>query len=133
MRNIFLIQKSIRIMLGLGPMRSGTGGFKKLDILTVPRLYIFALIMCVVRNPEHSSIQCKDTRQKSQLRLPSVKFASTQKGVTYSSINIFNKLPLNISKLHRDSITCKSVLRKVLVQNAFYSIDEFVSINCNVN
>jgi hypothetical protein len=51
-------------MLGLGPMKSGRGGFKKLDILTVPILYNYALIMCVVRNPEHFSTQCKDTRQK---------------------------------------------------------------------
>ena len=108
MRNIFLIQKRIRNMLVRGPMRSGRGGFKKMDILTVPCLYIFALIMCVVRNPEHSSTQCKDMRQKNQLHSPSVKFSSIQKGVKYSSINIFNKLPLNVPKLHRNSITCKS-------------------------
>jgi len=114
-------------------MRSGRGGFKILDILTVPSLYIFAFITFVVRNPEHSSVQCKDTRQKNQLHLPSVKFSSTQKGVICSSVNIFNKLPLNISKLHRDLITCKSELRKFLVQNVFYSIDEFLSINYNVN
>jgi len=85
-RIIFLIHKRIRIMLGRCPMRYCRGGFKKLDILTVASLYIFAL-MCVVRNPEHSSTHCKDKRQKSQLHLPSVKFSSVRKGVTYSSTN----------------------------------------------
>jgi len=36
-------------------------------------------------------------------------------------------------KLHRDKITFKSELRKFLVQNAFYSIDELLSVNCDVN
>ena len=41
MWNIFLIQKRVtRIMLGLGPRSSYSGGFKKLVILTVPSFYI---------------------------------------------------------------------------------------------
>ena len=56
-----------------------------------------------------------------------------QNGVTCSSIKIFNKLPLNISKLHRGSVTLKSALRKFLVINAFYSIEESLSIKCDVN
>jgi hypothetical protein len=52
MQNVFLIQKRIiRIMLGLGPRSSCRGGFKKLDILTFPSLYIFALMM-FVNNPD---------------------------------------------------------------------------------
>ena len=43
MRNVFTIQKrAIRIMLWLGPRCSCREGFKKLDILTVPCLYIYA-------------------------------------------------------------------------------------------
>jgi len=34
-------------------MSSCRGGFKKLDLLTVPSLYIFALMMIVVRNPDN--------------------------------------------------------------------------------
>ena len=56
-------------MLGLAPRRSCRGGFKKLDILTVPRLYISSLIMFIVINPDHfkstSSLQSIDARQKS--------------------------------------------------------------------
>jgi hypothetical protein len=40
-------------MLDLGPRSSCRDGFKILDILTVPSLYIFALIMFAVRNPDH--------------------------------------------------------------------------------
>jgi hypothetical protein len=130
MQNVFLIQKRIiRIMLGLGPTSSCRGGFKKLDILTVPSLYIFALMMFVVNNPDsfqsNSSIYCISTRQKNQLHLPLVKFSCIQKGVIYLSIKIFNNLPPNILTHHDDIMAFKSVLRKFLLKNAFYSIDEF--------
>ena len=50
--------------------------------------------MFAVRNPDNfqtnSSIHSIDMRQQNQLHLPSVKFSSVQKGVTYSSIKIFN-------------------------------------------
>jgi len=45
MRNVFIIQKrEIRIMLRMGPRNSCREGFKKLDILTVPCLYIYVLM-----------------------------------------------------------------------------------------
>jgi hypothetical protein len=68
------------VIKGLGPRSSCRGGFKKLDILTVPSLYIFALMMFVVNNPDSfqstSSIHCISMRQTNQLHLPLVKFSS---------------------------------------------------------
>jgi len=44
-RNVFIIQKrEIRIMLRMGPRSSCREGFKKLDIVRVPCLYIYALM-----------------------------------------------------------------------------------------
>jgi hypothetical protein len=41
MKNVYIIQKrAIRIILRLGPSSSCREGFKKLDILTVPYLYL---------------------------------------------------------------------------------------------
>jgi len=118
-------------MLGLGPRSSCRRRFKKSDILTVKSVHIFAWMMFVVRNPDNfqtnSSIHSIQARQKNQIHLPSVKFSSIQKAVTYSSIKIFTKLLLKISKLYIHTITFKSVLRKLLVNNVFYSIDEFLS------
>jgi hypothetical protein len=69
MCNVFLIQKRIiKMRLGLGCRSSRRCMFKKLDILTVPSLYVFAVIIFVVRNPDHfKTISCIcsiDTRQK---------------------------------------------------------------------
>jgi hypothetical protein len=53
LQNAFLIQKRVvRIMLGLGHTSSCTEAFKKLDILTVPSIYIYAMVMSVVGNPD---------------------------------------------------------------------------------
>jgi hypothetical protein len=108
-----------------------------LDILTISSLCIFALMMFVVNNPDsfqsNSSVHCINTRQMNQLHFPLVKFSSIQKDFIYSSIRIFNHLPTNILRLHRDIRAFKSALRKFLVKNTSYSIDEFLSVNCDTN
>jgi hypothetical protein len=50
---IFNTKIIIRTMLGLGHRPSCRGEFKKLNILTTASLYIFSLVMFVVRNPYH--------------------------------------------------------------------------------
>jgi len=83
----FIPKRILRVMLGLVPRRSCRSGFKKLDILTIPSLYIFSLIMFVVINPDNfkcaSSLQ-SIAQDKNHLHLRSVKFSSMQNGVTYS-------------------------------------------------
>jgi hypothetical protein len=67
---IFNMKRITIIMLGLGPRSSCRDGFKKLGILRIPSLYIFAMMMFVVRNPDHfktnSSTHSTDTRQKKK-------------------------------------------------------------------
>jgi hypothetical protein len=89
--------------------------------------------MFVVINPDHFKSNSSLQRRKNQLHLPSVKFSSIQKGATYSAIKMFNKLALNLSKLHTDSISFKPELKKFIVKDAFFSIEEFLSLNCDVN
>jgi hypothetical protein len=120
MHNTFLMQKRIiRIML------------------TVPSLYIYALMMFVVNNPDsfqsNSTIHCINMRQKTQLQLPTVKFSSIQRSVIYTSLKIFNNLPPNLLKHYTDGTAFRSELRKFLVMNAFYSIYEFLSRNHDVD
>jgi hypothetical protein len=60
-------------------------------------------MMLVIKNPDkyqtNVSIHSKDTRQKNQLRLQSVKRSSIQNGGSYSSIRKFNKHPPLIVQL----------------------------------
>jgi hypothetical protein len=86
MRNVFIIQKrAIRIMLSQGPSSSCREGFKKLDILTVPCLYIYVLMLFVVKNPKifqtNISVHGRNTRQQNKLHVPSVRSFTIQRGV----------------------------------------------------
>jgi len=44
------------------------------------------------------------TRQKNHLHRPLVKFTSIQRGITYSVIKVFNKLPLDITQFQYDKM-----------------------------
>ena len=81
-------------MLRLGPMSSCREGFKKLDILTVPCLYIYALMLFAVKNlniyQTNSSDHDFNTKQENKRHRPSVRLSSIHRGVCYSSVKIFN-------------------------------------------
>lgn len=73
--------------------------FKHVQILPVPSVYILELIMFVIKNlnkcQTNASVHTKDTRQKNQQPLHSVKLASIQNRICCSSKECFNKLPLD--------------------------------------
>jgi hypothetical protein len=101
MRNVFIIQKrAIRIMLRLGPRSSCREGLKKLDILTVP--YIYVLMLFVVKNPKiyqtSTSVHGRNTRQQNKLHVPSVRSSTIQRGVKY--LITFRKIFQNFITLY---------------------------------
>jgi hypothetical protein len=104
-------------------------------IYLVPCLYIYVLMLFVVKNPKiyqtNTSVHGRNTRQQNKLYVPSVRSSTIQRGVYYSSVKIFNHLLQNISKLHNNIHIFKTMLKNYLVKNAFYSINEFISKDCN--
>jgi hypothetical protein len=106
MRKVFLTQKKIlRIMLGISARSSCKKCFKKLEILPIPSLYIYSLMLFLVDNLHYfqtnSSVHDINTKYKNQLHIPSVRLSAIQRGITYSAIKIFNKLPPSISRLKK--------------------------------
>jgi hypothetical protein len=74
MKRIFVAQKrAIRAMLKMGPRSSCREVFRELGILTVPCLYIYAIVMFVIENenkyPANKSIHKINTRLHNRLRL----------------------------------------------------------------
>ena len=83
MRNVSIIkERAIRIILRLGPRSFCREGSKKLDILTVLCLYIYALKLFAVKNlniyQTNSSVHGINTRQQNNLHIPSVGLSSIQ-------------------------------------------------------
>jgi hypothetical protein len=102
--NIFKLQKrAIRIIMNAGNRVSSRELFKKLNILPLHSQYILSLLLFVVKNIEeftsNSEVHSINTHHKSDLYPPSIKLIKYRKGVHYSGIKIFNRLPQNIKSL----------------------------------
>jgi hypothetical protein len=74
LRKALIMQMGIiRVMLWLRQRTSGREKLKKLQILSVPSLYILEIMMFFIKNPDkyqsNVSIHSKDVRQRSQLHL----------------------------------------------------------------
>jgi hypothetical protein len=70
-----------------------------------------------------------NTRQGSDLHVPSNKLVKVQKGVYYSGIKIFNNLPYGIRNLTSDVIKFKLALKRFLLASSFYSLNEYYEWN----
>jgi len=67
-----------------------------------------------------------NTRQKFDLHVPSVNLTNVQKDVHYSGITLFNSLPLGIKKVAHNTNKFKHELKKFLIKNSFYSVEEYI-------
>ena len=65
------------------------------------------------------------TRQKNHIHKQLVKFTSILRGITFSAIKVFNKLPLHITQFQQDKMQFKIALKTYLLTHVFYSVDEF--------
>jgi hypothetical protein len=66
---------------------------------------------------------------KKDLHIPLVSLTKVQKGVYYSSVTLFNSLPPNIKQVAHNINKFKHKLRKFLIANSFYSVDEYFDWN----
>jgi hypothetical protein len=92
MRNVFIIQQTaIRIVLRMGPS-SCREGFKELNILTVPCLYIHALMLFAVKNlhiyQTNSSVHRMNISQQNKLRIPLIRLSSIERCLLFIRYNI---------------------------------------------
>jgi hypothetical protein len=85
--------------------------------------------MFVVKNLDifilYSDIHNIQTRYRSDLHHATYKLAEFQKGMFYSGIRIFNKLPQNIKNLSSDASKFGYALNQFLHIGSFYSLREY--------
>jgi uncharacterized protein with PQ loop repeat len=105
-KETFLNVAAVMCMLVLGYRSSCRTWFREYIILTVPCLYSLSFAMFVINNTSYflTSLHGIATIQKNQLHKPLIKFSPIQKGVVYSAINVFNKLPLDIKQLKQNKV-----------------------------
>jgi len=104
--------------------------FSKLGILTAYSQYIFSVLMFVVKHKDIFTFNVElheiNTRHKLDLHVPSVNLTKVQKGVYYSGSALFNSLPLGIKKVAHNTNKFKLELKKFLIKNSFYSVENYI-------
>jgi len=130
---IFKLQKKvIRIMMNVGNRESCCKLFKKLNILPLYSQYILSLLLFVVNINTlkfNSVVHSINTRQCSDLYLPSVNLYKVQKAVYHSGIKVFNCLPPRIKCLSSDMRKFKSPSKRFFLEGSFYTIQEYFDWN----
>jgi hypothetical protein len=105
--------------------------FKKLNILPLQSQYIYSILLFITKNKDqfstNSHIHTINTRHNNNLYVyvPAANLTLYQKGVYYSGIKIFNHLPTTIKNFSDDKNKFQIALRKFLLYNSFYSLEEY--------
>jgi len=129
---IFKIQKRIiRIIMNSSKNASCWQLFKDLNILPIQSQYISSKFLFVTKNKDQflskSPVHEINTRQTSDLYLPTSNLTIYQKGVYYSGIKFYNHLPTAIKDLSGDKNKFKLALKRYLLHNSFCSLEEYFS------
>jgi hypothetical protein len=70
-----------------------------------------------------------NSRSPKNFELPITNLTIYQKGAYYTGIKIFNYLPTDIKNAVNEIQVFKKTLKRFLLHNSFYSIDEYFNIN----
>jgi hypothetical protein len=130
---VFRIQKRIiRIMANSAKRLSCHSLFRELCILSLQAQYILSITMFIITNRElfkfNSQVHNFNTRSTHALYYHQTNLTQFQKGMCYVGIKIFNHLPPEIKSMFNDTKSFKSKLTTFLLQNYFYTIEEFFEL-----
>ena len=127
---VFKIQKRIiRLIMNSSSRNSCCDLFKKLNILLPQSQYLFSFLLFVIKNRDlfrsNSEVYKISTRYISYLHLPIANLTVFKKGAFYSGIRIFSHLPSTIKDLTYVAKQLKLALKKFLLTNSFYCLEEY--------
>ena len=90
----------------------------------------------VVKNNElfitNANVHKNFTRSKNDLHLPIANLSVFQRGVYFTGIKVFNSLPVEIKKTSYDIRSFKNALKSFLLENSFYSMEEYFNWKMNL-
>ena len=130
---IFKLQRrAVRVLENLHYRADVRQTFIKLNILTLPSMYILSCLTYVKNYLDEYSSHCElhnhNTRYKGNIRLKYLRLGKSRMSVNHFGPKFYNKLPNHVRNLDKKQF-CMSV-KKYLLSNAFYSSQEFLD---NVN
>ena len=135
LETIFRQQKrAIRIIAGVPSMETCRPLFKRYGILTLPSVFILTCLLWIHGNRHgvvtHADVHSHDTRNKHSMVMPYSRVKRSQQSTHYA-IKMFNRLPENLKK--EGQRTFKKTVKSILREQAFYSVEEYLSHNLSHN
>ncbi|XP_045471811.1 uncharacterized protein LOC123678705 [Harmonia axyridis] len=127
---VFLKQKqALRLMAGVSQISSCRPLFRKYGVLTLSSCYILECLLYVHKNRDtfqrHSAVHDHNTRFGGNLITPRHRLTKTQNTHIFNGTRFYNRLPQRLTSLH--DITFKRQVKAILIEGAFYSMEEFMS------
>lgn len=132
-RVMIMQKRALRCMAGSSRLESCRPLFRKFQIMTVISVYIYQLCLDVKLHAcNYSLVQDTHkhgTRNRLLLRYPIHRTSAFECSPRYMSIRCYNKLPDNLKVL--DIKSFKARLRRVLIDKAYYRLNEFLNDSFN--
>lgn len=135
-QRVFILQKkAVRIIKKLNSRESCKNSFRELGLLTLPCLYMYEII--VYCKSKCDLVQGRDihqyeTRGRDSYRVQQHRLTMTHHLPEQIGVRLINSLPDEIKQLNSLSIF-KNRLKHLLVSNSYYSIQEFLNSQLELN
>ena len=128
-RDVFICQKRVlRCLAGVDDTVSCRNLFRGFKVLTLAGLLIMEVTVKIFHKRTGllvgADIHSYNTRQRNLLRVPYSRLTVSQRSPENVGIRIFNVLPVHI-KEKSDLLAFKRALKAFLIDNCFYTIEEF--------
>jgi hypothetical protein len=94
--------------------------------------FLLVLTVCISTTITTNNIHGVNTRQNTDLHLISVRLTAFKERAYLTGIRIFNNLPANVKQLANKIELFKSVLKRYLLLQSFYSLDVLSHLIVNV-
>jgi hypothetical protein len=102
-----------------------------LFLMTLPCIDIFEILIYTKRSLNKFKTNCMfhshDTRNNSYLFITSHSIKLFEQSIAYNIVLIYNKLPSEIKSV-KSIIRFRKVLSKFLLEESFYSVEEFMMV-----
>ena len=132
MARVFGMQRRVvRVLANLGYRDAVRDKFVDLKLLTLPSIYILHSLLFIADNlcqyTTNSGVHNHLTRAACDIRTPFLRLEHSRNAENYYGPIFYNKLPNHIKGLGKNLF--KRELKNVLLNNAFYSIKEFLDFD----
>lgn len=126
--DLFRLQKkAIRAICKVSQRTSCRELFPSLQIMTVPATFIFQILLYVKSNSQkfllNQDMHSHNTRHKGDIYASTKSLALAQNDIMYKGAILYNVLPITVRALSLKNF--KIEIKKMLVNTAYYSVEEF--------